>query len=314
LPQKDGIQVYKVNLDGKEYWLRAVSVGRLSGETSLLFKDKAHGNPAKQAKSASAINDVITVKKEGFLYCHAAVTNYTITGMEMKIINQDAGTLKDIDGNEYRAIRIGSQVWMAENLRTTHFNDSTPIPNNPSDFYTPWYCWYNNDALRCWNGTEWVNGNLYGCLYSWYAVGTKKLAPHGWHVPDTTDWNILQNYLIANGYNWDGTTAGNKIANALAAPIFWAKATTISGVPGNNPGANNASGFSAMPGGYRKPNGDFMDCTTKAFWWTANSLGDSTSLYAYRRNITYGTVDLWGNASGSGDAKWDGFSVRLVRD
>ena len=106
-----------------------------------------------------------------------------------------AGTVKDADGNKYNTVKIGNQVWMVENLKTTKYNDGTEILNVTSD--TQWanlttgaYCNYDNLES---------NAEIYGRLYNWYAVNTGKLAPAGWHVPTDDDWIILENYLIANG-------------------------------------------------------------------------------------------------------------------
>src|SRR5665647_1584626 len=89
-----------------------------------------------------------------------------------------AQTVKDIDGNVYHTVKIGTQVWMVENLKTTKYNDGTSIPNiidgtTWSNLTTPGFCFYNNDA---------ANKNIYGALYNWYTVNTGKLAPTGWHV------------------------------------------------------------------------------------------------------------------------------------
>ena len=108
--------------------------------------------------------------------------------------------ITDIDGNVYHTVKKGNQLWTVENLRTTSFNDGRPIQlvtDNVTwaSLTTPAYCWYNNDIY---------NKSKYGALYNWYAVDTKKLAPKGWHVPTDVEWDILQDYLIANGYNSDG--------------------------------------------------------------------------------------------------------------
>ena len=100
-------------------------------------------------------------------------------------------TVVDVDGNIYRTVEIGDQVWMAENLRTTRLNDGQSILYEPdsSDWAglrAPGYCWPNNDPS---------NKDDYGGLYNWYAVDTGKLAPIGWHVPTDDEWRILADYL-----------------------------------------------------------------------------------------------------------------------
>jgi uncharacterized protein (TIGR02145 family) len=100
-------------------------------------------------------------------------------------------TVVDVDGNVYRTVEIGDQVWMAENLRTTRLNDGQSILYEPdsSDWASlraPGYCWPNNDPS---------NKDDYGGLYNWYAVDTGKLAPIGWHVPTDDEWRVLADYL-----------------------------------------------------------------------------------------------------------------------
>ncbi len=97
----------------------------------------------------------------------------------------------DIEGNVYRTVKIGNQTWMAENLRTTKYNDGQDIPLVAGSYAwgsltTPGYCWLNNDQ---------TNKNIYGALYNWYAADADKLAPTGWHVPDNEDWAVLVSYL-----------------------------------------------------------------------------------------------------------------------
>lgn len=131
------------------------------------------------------------------------------------IFNPDIpyGSLSDIEKNTYRTVKIGDQVWMAENLRTTRYNDGTSIYHG--DETSKWsgqegsYCWYDNDAK--------AHKTKYGALYNWSAVKTGILCPAGWHVPGIEEWETLANYLIANGNNYDGTSTGNLIAKSLSA-------------------------------------------------------------------------------------------------
>ena len=145
-----------------------------------------------------------------------------------------SGTITDINGNVYKTITIGTQTWMAENLRATNYSDGTAITlkenatawGDPS----PAYCWYDNNYD--------VYGTVYGALYNWYAVDVesnngKNVCPTGWHVPTLDEWNTLQKYLEINGYNYDGTTEGNKYAKSLAAIKNWVS-STVEGAVGNN--------------------------------------------------------------------------------
>ncbi len=212
-------------------------------------------------------------------------------------------SVADIDGNVYHIVKIGNQSWTVENLRTTRYNDGASIPHITDN--TSWindssgaFCYYNNDSA--------TNAVKYGALYNWYAVNTGKLAPAGWHVPDSADWDILQNFLIANGYNWDGTTTGNKIGKSMAAKTDWASSST-SGAIGNDLTKNNMSGFSALPGGYRGTNGNSVGIGQYSDWWSTTEHNASNANYC---NLNY----LNDHLGGTYLVKECGFSVRLVKD
>jgi uncharacterized protein (TIGR02145 family) len=142
----------------------------------------------------------------------------------------------------------------------------------------------------------------WGALYNWYAVNMGKLAPEGWHVPTDADWDTLVNYLT----NSDIIISTNKIAKLLAAKTDWATSTTT-GAIGNDLLKNNASGFLALPGGYRNNDGSFYYQGEYGDWWSNTENDVST---AYYRNLSYNSSELRrGNFY-----KCCGFSIRLVRD
>jgi len=220
--------------------------------------------------------------------------------------NDDDNPITDCDGNVYQSVIIGTQVWMIENLKTTRYNDETVIPNKTdptewSSLNTPGYCWYNNG--------EFSNRNTYGALYNWYAVSSGKLCPTGWHVPSDDEWITLENYLIANGYNYDGTTTGNKYAKALASDQGWSSITTTGSVGNTDyPAKRNETGFKALPGGV-------LDVSQRIFgsvgnygiWWTAS---EESTLRAWDRGIDYSLCSV-----GRLDVlKSNGFSVRCLKD
>lgn len=160
-----------------------------------------------------------------------------------------AQNVKDADGNTYNSIRIGTQVWMNENLKTTKFNDETNIPlvtdfSSWKTLSSPAYCWYNNDTS--------VIRNKYGALYNWYTVNTNKLCPKGWHVPSDKEWEILSTFLGGD------SIAGSKLKEA--GTVHWEKPNTE---------ATNESGFTALPGGYRNNRGMFESIGSFCFWWSA---------------------------------------------
>lgn len=214
------------------------------------------------------------------------------------------GTVVDVDGNIYKTIKFGTQVWMAENLRTTKYNDGSDIPNvTDKDIWEM----QKTGAYRNLKDSE-SNAATYGRFYNWYTIKTGKLAPAGWHVPTDNEWVILQEYLINNGYNWDGTKEGNKIAKALASTTGW-KSSKFSreGDPGFQPEKNNKTGFSAPPCGFYNLNGFLIQEGQYCNFWTSdfeNILeADYVSLY-------YGNESL----DGAFVEKTSGFFVRLVKD
>jgi uncharacterized protein (TIGR02145 family) len=144
------------------------------------------------------------------------------------------GTMTDLDGNIYKTITIGTQTWMAENLRTTKYRDGSEIPNvtDGDKWYalsTGAYCNYDNTT----------NPNIiasYGRLYNGHAVSDiRSIAPTGWHVPSQTEWELLIKY-----------SGGSKVAGGKL------KETGTAHWIGDYNGTTNETGFTALPGGYRR--------------------------------------------------------------
>ena len=254
-----GIYLYKVKLGNREFVLKGNLVGGASSGNTVFSQGSSSNHLAKQAKTNAAINDVIAATKTGYLNYRVVVTNSDTSGIAIKMI-ASAGTVKDADGNVYQTVKIGNQVWMAENLRVTKYNDGWAIPLDTSkatwaNAKTPKYCFFNNSA---------DSGSIkkYGVLYNWYILSPsnpEKIAPTGWHVPSDSEWTILEKYLVFNGYNWDetkDTAKDNKIAKSLAAKTDWHTNLTA-GTIGSDLTMNNSSGFSALPGGGRDYDGLF---------------------------------------------------------
>ncbi len=196
-------------------------------------------------------------------------------------------TVTDIDGNVYNTVKIGTQTWLVENLKTTRYNDGAPIPlvtdsATWSTLTTPGYCWYDNDA---------ANKNTYGALYNWFTVNTGKLAPDGCHVPTDDEWTTLTTYL--GGEN----VAGGKL-----------KETGTTHWRSPNAGATNESNFTALPGGIRNVNGSFKAIGDDGYWWSATEAGSTGKVWY--RNMNYnneGVVRV-------GNNKINGHSVRCIMD
>jgi uncharacterized protein (TIGR02145 family) len=218
------------------------------------------------------------------------------------------GSVMDIEGNVYRTVKIGNQVWMAENLRTTKYSDGSAIPLIKDD-----EAWFNaTEGAYCYYGNTTNPDDIkkFGALYNWYAVNAKKLAPTGWHVPTNADCLTLQDYLMNNGYNWDGSRNGkvsDKIAKSMAAKTDWV-ASPAPGTVGHNMTKNNKSGFSVLPGGFRGSEGKFYGFGQSSYWWNVAE-NDTTDLYD-RSSIRFDSGGYYRGRS----FKSDGFSVRLVRD
>jgi uncharacterized protein (TIGR02145 family) len=209
--------------------------------------------------------------------------------------------INDVDGNTYNTVTIGTQTWMTGNLKTTKYNDGSPISlvTDSAAWATltaPAYCWYNND--------ESANKNPFGALYNWYAVETNKLCPAGWHVPTDEEWTVLEDFLMNNGYAYEGS--GNDIAKSIAAASGWLANDTAGNV-GNDQASNNKSGFTASQGGYRFSYGTFHYSGSYGKWWTST---ESSKTSAMIRFIFSGSsiVNSYANQ------KRNGFSVRCLKD
>lgn len=202
-------------------------------------------------------------------------------------------TVTDVDGNVYRTIKIGDQVWMAENLRVTRYRNGDPLPKVTGNsawaaLDAPAYCWYGNDST--------AHGATYGALYNWYAVdsvanGHRSVCPSGWHIPSEAEWTILTTSL--GGID----VAGGKMKEAGTS--HWLPP---------NAGATNESRFCGLPGGYRGyTNGRYENVGLFGHWWSATP---SDAAEAWGEGLF--TFEAAANHSPS--VKKNGFSIRCVRD
>jgi uncharacterized protein (TIGR02145 family) len=229
---------------------------------------------------------------------------------DVKIVIPKDEPIKDIDGNIYHTVVIGSQTWMKENLRTTHYRNgesiltttpatldvsseekisslvakdlSTPAPSasNVSEERLPKYQWpYAGDE---------ENVAVYGRLYTWYAVTDERnVCPEGWHIPTDREWTILIDYLGGN------VVAGGKLKEENSS--CWAEP---------NVGATNESGFKALPAGGRNVDGSFSNIGKYSAWWTS-----SPGIY---RHIEHDTPYTFRNYYYN--SKVYGFSIRCIKD
>lgn len=213
----------------------------------------------------------------------------------------ESPAVTDIDGNVYRAVQIGGQCWMAENLRTATYNVGTAIPNVTDSL--AWvlltdgaWCNYNNDF---------ANDALFGKLYNWYAAANPKICPQGWHVPSDAEWQQLE-IVLGMPFGELGETSwrgmGQNVGGKMKSNIEW-------NAP--NMGATNESGFSGLPGGGMNYNSGYYAYSTShgvlGYWWSST---ESSIITAWHRSLHRGN----GGINRFGYHKRMGFCVRCVRD
>lgn len=241
--------------------------------------------------------------------CHSLLSLCTVLLLLMtggcngkQVIEQKtAEPVTDVDGNEYEAIQIGDQVWMAQNLSVTHYRNGDPIPQVTDEeewitLETGAWCYYNNDP---------ETGTIYGKLYNWYAVNDPRgLAPEGWHVPTDEEWAAMEMQLgmdsnEVNDVEFRGREAavGSKLKQA--GTEHW---------KGQNADATNETGFSALAGGYRDNDGPFCFFGKYGSFWTSSKAEDGNRVLF--RGVTSTEPGVY---RFSFNQKC-GFSVRCVKD
>jgi uncharacterized protein (TIGR02145 family) len=203
------------------------------------------------------------------------------------------------DGKTYKTVKIGKQEWMAENLA---YLPAVYPSSNGSDTEARFYV-YDYQGTDVIAAKQHPNYNIYGVLYNWPAA--KAACPPGWHLPTEDEWLALENYLIANGFNYNGKTTGYKTAKSMAATTNWDAYSEI-GTIGNNLSLNNKSGFSALPGGFRVSSGSFYKVGNNCSLWSS----ELDSNEAWCRYLYYDGSTLRQHSNG----KERGFSVRCLRD
>jgi uncharacterized protein (TIGR02145 family) len=227
-------------------------------------------------------------------YVRAYATNFAGTsyGSQVQLLTMVA----DVEGYLYKTVLIGSQVWMAENLRTKKYNDNSDITlvTNPTTWVgltTEAYCWYDND--------EATNKPIYGALYNWYAVDEGNLCPTGWRVASHDDYKVLEMHLgmtqgQADSWGWRGTDQGSELKN------------TAGWKAGEN--GTNTSGFSALPGGFRIiDSGSTFNMGDLGYWWTSSENSTIDALY---RRLDGSSIQVYAQ----GVKKTAGKSVRCLKN
>lgn len=218
---------------------------------------------------------------------------YSIFMISCNKKNNDSS--EKIQQNKNLTIKIGSQIWATQNLNITTFRNGDDIPEAKTDEEwrkaekekKPAWCYYNNDS---------ENGEKYGKLYNWYAVNDSRgLAPKGFHIPSSLEWESLVTNL---GGNSEGGKVTDTTGKKLKSKNGWLE-------EGNG---TNESGFLGVPGGARYDFGSFDDIGYSAVWWTSNQQEVTIGLNSivwYGDNYT--NTD---NTNGPGA----GLSVRCIKD
>jgi uncharacterized protein (TIGR02145 family) len=280
-------------------------------EQVLTQGNDANGIQLKGIADPTEAQDAVTKNYAETQFYSQSEVDVLIANLQNQIDDLDSDN--DYGCSPFTVLVYGTQEWSGVNACNITYRDGTPIPQVTE--YDEWaalttgaWAYYDNDPTK-------------PRLYNWYAVMgiydeaslldaslRKEFAPEGWHVPSDAEWTTLEEHLIANGYNYDGTTTGNKIAKAST--TGWVSTTSSDGVPCNNQGTNNSSGFNAYPEGninFVGSQNAYSNEGSYTFFWSSTDNGvtgaSSRTLgynYNYLRNIP--------------NNKKEGFSVRFVRD
>lgn len=224
--------------------------------------------------------------------------DHTCGADSMHNLNLSYGSMNDQDGNLYKTIVIGTQEWMAENLRASHYRNGSIIPG--LNINTDWQNDFNG-AFAWPNGDSIANACPHGKLYNWYAASNPAgICPTGWHLPTDIEWSQLISQidpgLVLSIYGVQSAFAGGKMKTV--SPQYWLSPNT---------GADNASGFSASGAGIRDFDGTYLSLKDFGFFWSSTPDLQSTAFYR-------GFYSSFAEAFRNGGSKNVGMSVRCLKD
>ena len=262
----------------------ASALAHFSSTTKGLLPPRMTSSQRAEIGSPAAGLLVFQTNTPSGYYYYTGTNWVSITGTGVGAIS--TSTCIDYDGNAYPTFQIGTQVWMAENLRVTHYRNGDAITNVTNNstwaaLITGAFCWFNNDQA--------TYGEL-GALYNWFTVNdSRRLCPEGWHEPSDGEWTTLTTYLGGIA------VTGNKMKSVSA---WWSSPNT---------NATNNSGFSGLPGGWRQNDGTFLGITTDGHWWTTTEYETD---YPYSRGL-YNNIS---SVARQISYNKQGFSVRCLRD
>jgi uncharacterized protein (TIGR02145 family) len=303
---KNGLHIINVQGKGYQFSEKLLSNGKSTGTANIV---KISNNIQAFAEKKSIMNSKGVEGNVNMTYTSGERLKYTAVSGNNKTVMTDIPTAnktvtftftecKDGNNNYYPVVQINTQVWMAENLKTTNYNDGTAIPNVTNN--TEWAA-LTTGAYSDYNNTP-ANSTTYGRLYNWYTVdnnaatkvasnGGKNVCPTNWHIPNDGEWTTLTSYLGGS------SVAGGKL-----------KETGTTHWRYSHIEATNETGFTALPGGYRPNNGTCSFIGYDGYWWSSTEYSTTTLAWSRKMDCDYSY------ANSNPAFKQYGYSVRCVRD
>jgi uncharacterized protein (TIGR02145 family) len=234
------------------------------------------------------------VQANGGMGAQVLVGNNTCTNEYISVTGCGGQTSLTYDGRTYDLVEIGGQCWFADNLATDQYRNGDAIPMGLDN--TAWlgtssgaYCLYNNDLS---------NALIYGYLYNWHiAVDNRGVCPIGWHVPSDCEWMYLEGSIGMSVQQQESGGARGIQGGALKSLLFWDVSSEI---------ASNATGLSAIPGGFRANDGSYNNLGFDCKFWTSSNYNIHG---AWERGLNVGNAvaRLYGD-------KRNGYSIRCLKD
>lgn len=267
---------------------------------SQLTANATGGAPPYSYVWSSGENESTIIATEADMYTVTVTDNENCTAQASIDFEADGcggeSTVEDVEGNVYEIVEIAGRCWMAENLKTSSYENGNEVP-----LVEDTTAWENlNTGAYSWHGDDPSNDELYGKLYNWYAVvDARNLCPEGWRVPTDAEWSAMITSLDdgadPNAFGVQSIEAGGALKS-------------VDGWNGPNVGATNSSGFTALPGSGRGSFGNYLPTLgTEAFFWTDTDLNVDNALYRSLNTTT-------SNVSRVSTPKGDGLSVRCIKD
>lgn len=299
-----GIYLLKISNRHSSHKLKVISFStgnpdRFTSQIQATFPSHKSKQFSQQNTLPYSVGDKLLYKA----YSGSMTTLIPDSPTESKIIEIDFYECRDFDGNHYPVVVLGRQVWMAENLNSTHFRNGELIPEiqNPGNWAE------TAGAARSYYQNDFLLTKTYGQLYNFKAITDGRfLAPEGWRLPTDADFLSLDTFLIAHGHNFDLSQQEYKTAVSLAAGSYLWNISGEEGTPGFLSGKNNSSGFGALPAGYRNAVGEFLQIQKSATFWTITPFNN---IYAWNRKL-YNDRNYFSREI---ELLQSGFSVRCVR-